>query len=385
MKVAIIGAGASGLVASCVIPECVEVVVFEKNSDAGKKLLLTGSGRCNIKNKNNDLSKYHSSNNDLISKIINESNLAYLDSFLEKIGLFLKEKNGYFYPFSEKSSSVLSCLKSASNAQFRFNTPIDAIFKSGNKFIINDEEFDKVIVTTGGKSYPKTGSNGDGYLIAKQFGHTINALNPSLVALESDTCLEKKWAGIRCNATVSSYIDNALVKEESGEIQLTSTGLSGICIFNLSRDIVYALSKGEYADVRINFCPFNLKSILSKDKTISNILDGFLDYKLTNIFLDYLDISKDTYFNQLNKDKQNKLINILTNFKVPIKGSKSYLDAQVTMGGISLEEINLYTMESKLVKGLYFAGEILDLDGDCGGYNLTIAFITGLIAGALHD
>ncbi len=386
MKVAIIGAGASGMVASIVSKG--KVVVFEKNSDAGKKLLLTGSGRCNIKNINNDLSKYHSSNNELIKDIINESNLEMLDKFFQKIGLVLKNKNGYFYPFSEKASSVLSCLKASSKAEFRYDTLVNSIKKSGDKFLVNGEEFDKVIITCGGLSFPKTGSTGDGYSFAEKFGHTINKLNPSLMALCTNTKFEKEWAGIRCEATVASYIDNKFIKKEHGELQLTSTGLSGICIFNLSRDIRKALDEKKLCEVSINFSPFDessLKEVLSNNKNISDILDGFLDYKLTNIFLKTLNISKDNKFNELSCDMQNKLIITLTNYKVKVEDTKGYLDAQVTSGGISLEEINMDTMESKLVKGLFFAGEILDIDGDCGGYNLTSAFITGLLAGEAHD
>ena len=386
MKVAIIGAGPAGLAAS--ISAIGDVVVFEKNSDAGKKLLLTGSGRCNIKNECNKLSKYHSSNPELIEHIINESNLQKLDLFFDKIGLVLKNKNGYYYPFSEKSSSVLSCLKTSSKASFRYNTKIDKIIKEDDKFIINDEVFDKVIITTGGLSYPKTGSCKDGFLLAKLLGHTIVDLNPSLVALNTNTGLEKKWAGIRCEVDVLSFIDNTFVKKEHGEIQLTKNGLSGICIFNLSRDISISLKEGKSCWIVINFTPFEkeaLLKILSNNKSISNSLDGFLDYKLTNILLDYLSINKDTKYFQLSKKDQIKLINTLTNFKVNISSTSDFLDAQVTSGGVSLKEINLNTMESKLVKGLYFAGEILDLDGDCGGYNLTLSFLTGIIAGGNDD
>lgn len=388
MRIAIIGAGPAGLAAAKIISKNSQVVVFEKNSDAGKKLLLTGSGRCNIGNTNNDLSKYHSSNNELIEKIINDKNLDKVNNFFKEIGLVLKDKNGYLYPYSEKSSSVLSCLKSSLDVDFRFNTNIENIERKNDKFIINHETFDKVIITTGGLSYPKTGSSGEGFSLAKDFGHKVINLNPSLMALETSTGLEKEWAGIRCEVNVSSYIDKAKVKEEHGELQFTSFGLSGICIFNLSRDIRLALNEKKSCEVRINFCPWtdDLSKYMeeNKDKSLTNICDGFLDYKLTNLFLKILKI-KDKKWCELKIDEKSKFIDTLTNFKVSIEDTKGYLDAQVTSGGVSLEEINLETMESKLVKNLYFAGEVLDLDGDCGGYNLTISFITGLIAGDNHD
>lgn len=388
MRIAIIGAGPAGLAAAKIISKKSQVVVFEKNSDAGKKLLLTGSGRCNIGNTNNDLSKYHSSNNELIKKIINNKNLDKVNNFFKEIGLVLKDKNNYLYPYSEKSSSVLSCLKSSLDVDFRFNTYIANIKRKDDKFIINGEVFDKVIITTGGLSYPKTGSTGEGFHLAKTFGHKVTNLNPSLMALETNTGLEKEWTGTRCEVNVSSYIDESKIKEEHGELQFTSFGLSGICIFNLSRDIRLALNEEKTCEVKLNFCPWtdDLSKYMeeNKDKYLTNICDGFLDYKLTNLFLKYLKI-KDKKWCELKIDEKNKFIETLTNFKVKIIDTKGYLDAQVTSGGVSLEEINLETMESKLVKNLYFAGEVLDLDGDCGGYNLTISFITGLIAGDNHD
>ena len=388
MKVAIIGAGPAGLAAAKISSKENDVVVFDGNNAAGKKLLLTGSGRCNIGNTNNDLSKYHSSNNELIPKIINDKNIDKVNNFFKEIGLVLKNKNGYLYPYSEKSSSVLSCLKNSLNVDFRFNTYIENIKRKDDKFIINKETFDKVIITTGGLSYPKTGSTGEGFHLAEKFGHKIIDLNPSLMALETNTGLEKELSGTRCEVNVSSYIDGSKIKEEHGELQLTSFGLSGICIFNLSRDIRLALNEEKMCEVRINFCPWtdDLNKYMeeNKDKSLTNICDGFLDYKLTNIILKYLKI-KDKKWCELKIDEKNKFIDTLTNFKVSIEGTKGYLDAQVTSGGVSLEEINLETMESKLVKNLYFAGEVLDLDGDCGGYNLTISFITGLVAGDHHD
>ncbi len=388
MKVAIIGAGPAGLAAAKFISKENKVVVFDGNNDAGKKLLLTGSGRCNIGNTNNDLSKYHSSNNELIKKIINDKNIDKVNNFFKEIGLVLKDKNGYLYPYSEKSSSVLSCLKSSLDVDFRFNTYIENIKRKDNKFIINKEVFDKVIITTGGLSYPKTGSTGEGFYLAKAFGHKVTNLNPSLMALETKTGLEKEWSGIRCEVDASSYIDGNKIKKEHGELQLTSFGLSGICIFNLSRDIRFALNEEKTCEVRINFCPWtdDLNKYMeeNKDKYLINVCDGFLDYKLNNLILKYLKV-KDKKWCELKIDEKSKFIETLTNFRVSIKDTKGYLDAQVTSGGVSLEEINLETMESKLVKNLYFAGEVLDLDGDCGGYNLTISFITGLVAGDNHD
>lgn len=392
MKVAVIGAGASGLMASLFASKNNDVVVFDGNSDAGKKLLLTGNGRCNIGNVNNDLCKYHSSSDELIKQVINEQNINKVRNVFENIGLVIKNKNGYLYPFSEKSNSILSVLKNAcinNNVKFKFNTIIEKVERVKEKFLINDEEFDKVIITTGGCSYPKTGSTGIGYFIASSFGHNIAPLNPSLMPVITNIGLEKDWAGKRCEVLITLLENDRKIKQEHGEIQFTNYGLSGICIFNLSRNIALGLKNGLKEEISINFVPWlNDESFETfiENKRISNkttfeVCDGFLDYKITEILLKYLKINKNKKWNELSHSEKNNFCNALKNFKVEVIGTKDYLDAQVTSGGINLNEINLDTMESKLVKNLYFAGEVLDLDGDCGGYNLTIAFITGLLAG----
>lgn len=392
MKVAVIGAGASGLMASLFASKNNDVVVFDGNSDAGKKLLLTGNGRCNIGNVNNDLCKYHSSNDELIKQVINEQNINKVRNVFENIGLVIKNKNGYLYPFSEKSSSVLSVLKNAcinNNVKFKFNTIIEKVERVKEKFLINDDLFDKVIITTGGCSYPKTGSTGIGYSIASSFDHSIISLNPSLMPVITNIGLEKDWAGKRCEVLITLLENDRKIKQEHGEIQFTNYGLSGICIFNLSRNITLGLKNGLKEEISINFVPWlndeSLETFI-ENKSISNkitfeVCDGFLDYKITEILLKYLKINKNKKWNELSHSEKNNFCNALKNFKVEVIGTKDYLDAQVTSGGINLNEINLDTMESKLVKNLYFAGEVLDLDGDCGGYNLTIAFITGLLAG----
>lgn len=392
MKVAVIGAGASGLMASLFASKNNDVVVFDGNSDAGKKLLLTGNGRCNIGNVNNDLCKYHSSNDELIKQVINEQNINKVRNVFENIGLVIKNKNGYLYPFSEKSSSVLSVLKNAcinNNVKFKFNTIIEKVERVKEKFLINDDLFDKVIITTGGCSYPKTGSTGIGYSIASSFGHSIISLNPCLMPVITNIGLEKDWAGKRCEVLITLLENDRKIKQEHGEIQFTNYGLSGICIFNLSRNITLGLKNGLKEELSINFVPWlndeSLETFI-ENKSISNkttfeVCDGFLDYKITEILLKYLKINKNKKWNELSHSEKNNFCNALKNFKVEVIGTKDYLDAQVTSGGINLNEINLDTMESKLVKNLYFAGEVLDLDGDCGGYNLTIAFITGLLAG----
>lgn len=398
MRLAIIGAGASGIVASIfAAKKGDEVYVFDKNNDAGKKLLLTGNGRCNFGNTNHDLKHYHSYNQELVREIINDKNIDKVMQFFKNIGVVSKNKNDYLYPFSEKSSSIKSALLNEAKllgVNFIFNTDVKEIKAKDNGFLINSEYFDKVIVATGSKSLPKTGSDGFGYDIAKNFNHTIIDVNPSLVQLVSNISILKDWAGKRCEVSVFHAENNKLIKEEKGEIQLTNYGLSGICIFNLSRDIRIGLNKGYKEEVIINFVPWFEGDLLNfldnrdnqlKNRNITEICDGFMDYSLVFAILNYLNINPNIRWAELADDKKRSFASSLQAFVVPIIDTKGFIDSQTCSGGIPLSEINLKTMESLKQKGLYFTGEVLDIDGDCGGYNLTIAWITGMLAGDSHD
>jgi len=398
MKVAIIGAGASGLVASIFSARNGnEVYVFEKNNDAGKKLLLTGNGRCNFSNVDHNLNHYHSSNGDLIKEIINDNNIEKVMDFFKNIGVVSKNKNGYLYPFSEKSSSIKSALVNEAKSvgvNFLFNSEVNEIKTTGDGFLINNGFFDKVVVATGSYSLPKTGSDGFGYGIAESFNHTINEVNPSLVQLVSNISILNDWAGKRCEVNVIHCENEKLVKEEKGEIQLTNYGLSGICIFNLSRDIRIGLNKCLEEGVIINFVPWlegNIMDFLTKrnndlkTRNITELCDGFMDYSLVFAILKYLKINPNKNWNELNLEEKESFSSSLRAFYVPIIDTKGFVESQTCSGGIPLSEINLKTMESLKQKGLFFTGELLDLDGDCGGYNLTIAWITGMLAGEDHD
>lgn len=393
MKVAIIGAGASGLMASIEASKRNEVVVYERNHQALKKLLLTGSGRCNLYNINNSYDKYHSSNETIIKEIISRDELDNYLNIFKNMGLVLTNKNGYFYPLSEKSQNVRAVLLNEAlknNVKFKYDTLIETIDYKNNKFVIDGEIYDRVIITAGSKVFPKTGSDGIGYKIAESFKHTLTNLYPSLVSLITNTGYENKWAGKRIHGTVSLYINDKLIKSESGEIQFNKTGISGICVLNLSREVLINLNANNKVCVSINFLDWPRDKIITyfdkfKHKTISEIFDGFIDYEMANILFSKYKINKDKIWDKFSFQEKEIVIESLSNFKVEIVGTKDFNEAQVCRGGIKLTEINPHTLQSKLVKGLYFAGEILDVDGDCGGYNLTFAFLSGKKAGELND
>ena len=385
-KVGIIGGGYSGVISAIYASKNNEVTILERNNTLLKKLLLTGNGRCNYFNSVMTLDKFHSNNKELIEDIITMENIEELDNFFIELGLFPKVKNGYYYPYSNQASSVkdllLSKLKEL-NVNIKTEYLVEKIEKKDNKFIVNNElEFDKIIISTGGKAYPKTGSDGMGYDLLKSFGHTITKLCPSLVQITSDNKYLKELSGIRSEVNLSLFDKDKKIKEEQGELQFTDYGISGICTFNLSS---YLRDGIDNKYVLVNFMPIDIKTFtlfMESNNTIFERLEGILNYKLVKVLLKLSNIKENDYWKDITSKQKEDLINNLFNYKVSITGTKSFDQSQVTAGGVVLSEINTKTMESKKEKGLYVTGEVLDLDGDCGGYNLTLCFITGYIAGA---
>ncbi len=400
MQVIIIGGGASGLTAAIKARENNnEVIVIERNNTCGKKLLLTGNGRCNFWNENQDITKYYSDNMPKLKNIW-ESKKDEVLNFFDSIGIVPKNIDGYYYPYSKTSHSVLDALINKA-------TKLGVIFKLEEKVLKVSKETkftvlttkseyhsDIVIVATGGASYPKTGSDGNGYEIATSFNHKLTPLLPALVPLKGNANYYSLWAGLRCEAIATLYENDIKIWEEKGEIQFTNYGLSGICIFNLSGMVARGLAKGKKEVISLNLVPWHkgskadLKNWLDKREKLLNgslkeILEGFLNYKLVNLLLKIAKIPKEESWH--NSDKE-KIIELLTNFKFEVTATQNIEEAQVTEGGVSLDEIDENTMESLKVKGLYFIGEILDATGLCGGYNLGLAWITGLKVGEhLHD
>ena len=386
MKVFIIGGGASGLVSAIKIHEQNhDVTILEQNSKLGKKLLVTGNGHCNYWNDFQDISKYHSNNIDLFKEIFDKQKDKVLN-FFDSLGIIPKIKNGYYYPFSNQATSILNALINKieeEKIKVICNEQVINIKKSDNIFIIttnnNVYKCDKVVISTGSKAFIK--NQYLGYEFAKDFNHQIIKPEPSLVALVGNDNYYHYWDGVRAEAKVSLIVDNKLIKEELGEIQFSNYGISGICIFNLSTYLDF--NKDNV--IKINFVPWyknnNFKEWLNnQNKKLTNyslkqILEGFLNYKIVNLIFKLLNIDEKAKWEDIDQDK---LVNYLTSFPfIPVK-TKEFSNAQTTKGGIPLNEIDINTMESKLVKGLYFTGEILDVNGDCGGYNLGFAWMSAL-------
>lgn len=391
-QIVIIGGGASSLVCAINLARNGKsVTILEKNSKCGKKLLITGNGKCNFWNKDQNIMHYHSSNINLLDRFI--TNKSEVLKFFDSLGLVYKEKNNYYYPFTGQAQTIYNLLLNECNKlniEIINDIEVTDIVKKDNFIIKTNKETieaKNVILATGSKASPKTGSDGLGYALAQKLGHKIITPLPSLVQLHGNESYFKNWSGIRADVKVSLYENNKYIKSEIGEIQLTNYGVSGICIFNLSGYVSKGLNQNKKEVISINFMPFApnpkeyLENLNKSSKTLQNLLECFMHYKLVDIILKKSNIKRNLLLKNLSKIELENLINTLTNFQINITNTNNFEHAQVCSGGISLEEINSDTMESLKAKNLYLIGEIVDIDGDCGGYNLGWAWMSAIKAG----
>lgn len=381
MKIIIIGSGASGLAAGISLLRCgYDVTILERNNISGKKLLLTGAGRCNFFNSNQNIVHYHSNDKDILAKIITSDNIHLVEDFITSLGIVPKVKDGYYYPFANQAYNMKELLERTYldlGGKIKYNYLVEKIEKKSSLFLINDTiSCDKLILATGSKAYKMTGSDGIGYQLAKKFNHHIVKVLPSLTSLITREKTNLK--GVRVDAKVTLYEDGVKVREELGQVQFTDYGLSGICIFNLSYYAVKGLNKNKKEVITIDLMPF-MDKVSFKNKKVYDLLLGFLPNKMIDYILKTLDISKDVYYEDLSNDKKQELTKILKEMEFNITSYKEFDFSQVCSGGVSLREINPLTMESIFVKNLYIIGELLDVNGDCGGYNLTFAFLSGIL------
>lgn len=388
-KVVVIGGGASGIIASLRASDNNEVILLEKNDKCGKKILLTGNGKCNYWNSDIDISKYHTDSVLGLEEILSNRNDVY--NYLTSLGIYPKIKNGYYYPNSNQASSIREILckeLSKNNVNVVYNCQVEKIEKENDKFIIytNIDNYicDKVIIALGGASSPKSGTCGDGYKLLNNI-HTINKVLPSLVPLIGDGNYYKDWNNIRVDAKLDLYVNSNYVDSEVGELQLTDYGISGIPTFNLSGLANKNIALGNDVNIVINFLPdidnvFEFLNNRSGD-TIEEIFESVLPYQLVFTLFKLANIDKNDNWNKIDDNKKNRLCSLISNFNFKVISSLDFDRSQVSIGGVSLKEINPKTMESLKMDNLYIVGEIIDVDGKCGGYNLAFAFITGYLAG----
>ncbi len=413
MKVLIIGGGPAGIIAGIrSAEEGNNVILLEKNDNLGKKLLITGKGRCNITS-SLDISEFINNipgNGRFLYSAFDNFNNNDIIELLKEEGLDVKEERGNrIFPVTDDSRDVLNALlrkMKKLKIQIKLKSKVNKIIVEENRavgIIYNDKEklyADKIILATGGKSYPTTGSTGEGYKIAKELGHTINEIKPSLVPLEiyqKNECKAMQGLSLRnIGIKIMDSEKNKLIYEDFGEMLFAHFGVSGPVIISSSAHLIRyknieELLKNRKINLSIDLKPALTKERLDdrilrdfndlKNKQVKNSLDKLLPQKIIPVVLDRLNIDKNKQVNQITKEERLKIIEILKNFKLEISGFRPIEEAIITAGGISIKEINPKTMESKIVQNLYFAGEIIDVDAYTGGFNLQIAYSTGYTAG----
>ncbi len=402
-RVVIIGAGPAGLTAA--INACSEdtmVTILESNGEAGKKLLLTGNGRCNYFNEVFDTSKFYSNDSNLLDSIINEDNIDRVYKFFNNLGIETKVKNGYMYPYSNKASTVRNALLDECllrGVDIRYNYTVQDIDYVDDHYVIDKTiECDVVVIATGGLSIPKTGSTGFAKSVSDEFDLIYVPNTPSLVKLNTDSDLSL-ISGVRCDAKVSLYVDNKLIKSEAGEVQFNKDSISGICVFNISRSAIIGAQKNKKVSLFVDLLPqvkyedmvsyLDNKARNMKDITVYAFLSRIFNEKIVNYLLKVSSVKDIKIYNKLSLEEKINIAKNISKLKFNITGGGDYTTAEVTTGGISLLELDLNTFEAKRQKGLFFIGECVDVDGDCGGYNLGFAWISGILAGSFirgnHD
>ncbi len=402
--VIVIGAGPAGLLAAGRAAELgSKVLVVEKMRSEGRKLLITGKGRCNVTNDKSisEFIKHVYPNGRFLKSAFSNFYSKDILKILEEYGVEIAlERGGRYFPVSNKSKDVLEALlNSCKNfkVDIRCGLRVEKLVVENNiisGIVANGERIKakNVIIATGGKSYPATGSNGDGYELAKQAGHTVSTPIPALVPVETEGDTAKKLQGLNLkNVKAVVWIDGKKAGEDFGEMIFTHFGLSGPIILTLSRIMVAALRSKSKVEVTIDLKPAldekKLDMRLQRDlaehgrKKVGNIFRYWLPSTMIPVFISLLELDPEKECHQVSSKERKRIRHLLKNLPFKISGHRSFKEAIITAGGIPTTEISSKTMESKLVNRLFFAGEVIDVDAETGGYNLQIAYSTGWLAG----
>ena len=397
--VVVAGGGASGILAAILCARNQrKVIILEQKEKIGKKILATGNGKCNYTNLEQCEEYYHSLEKGFVELGLQEFGPREVISFFEELGIYPKNKNGYIYPYSEQAASLLQVFEmelQRLNVLVVCQEQIKKIEKKKHNFFVktnkNEYQAKNVIMAMGGQASPKLGSDGSGFYFASKIGHAIEAPVPALIGLKCQEDYFSLVSGVRTEAEVSVYIEGVkeCVAKNLGELQLTNYGVSGIPVFQVSRFAARALHEGKKVFVCIDYMPHLKKEELvlllekrffCEGKTAEQALVGLFSQKLIPVFLQQGGIRKDM---KANKIKAMQIVQLATKIKGMrnvVYDTNGFENAQVTAGGVATKEIEKSTMESKIISGLYFVGEIMDVDGICGGYNLQWCWSSAYLA-----
>lgn len=399
-EVAIIGGGPAGLMAAIQASKKARVILIEKNEILGRKILATGNGRCNLTNRFVDVSRYHGGNSDFIKDILDQFDQFATMKFFTHLGIVLKEEdNGRIFPRTNQAQTIVDGLTDKvrnNKVRVDLSSEVKKISKTNECFIIHFTngkviKSNKLILATGGKASHYLGSSGDGLFWAKILGHTIIPTYPALVPIETQETWVKQIQGLKVEGKSTAVVDDKIVSQKKGDILFTHYGLSGPSIMAHVGVIAPYLLKNVqiHLDLFTDKTQSQLDQILvqifnsSGKKTLKNSLSGLIPNNLASVILDILKIPQSKKTAEISKIDRIHIVKTLKNLILTIKQLRPFKEAQVTSGGIDLKQINPKTLQSKIIPGLYFCGEILDVDGDSGGFNLQWAWSSGYVAGQI--
>ncbi len=396
--VLIIGAGAAGMMAAITAArENKSVCVIEKLDKVGKKLLATGNGKCNFTNEAMSEDAFHG-DRAFIEQVLTQFCVADCLNFFHSIGIYPKSKNGYYYPNSEQAASIVCALEQELlrlDVKLSLETYVtdissnrEGVLVSTNKGLFYGK---KLIVATGLLAAPKLGSDGSLFEIIKGLGHRFSPILPALCGFYCKGLPFKKISGVRVQGTVAVYVDDVKLAEDTGEIQFTDYGLSGIPVFQISHYVSKGLYEKQNVNIVVALLPeFNkaqlIKELIYRKRglgqtTATYLLNGLLPQKLSDMLLDKIHVNRENRISFLQEKDFEELAECIQNIQVKVTAYRDFEFAQICTGGIPVIDLETATLESKLAENVHFAGEILDVDGICGGYNLHFAWATGYIAG----
>lgn len=392
MRVGIIGAGASGVFAALILKQnYIDTTVIERNANALKKIYATGNGRCNFTNRNVSYKNYHGENPKFTISAIKKFDNYDVIEFFNDMGIPEVElENGKIFPKSLQASSIVKqmmCLANHLEVEFIFDSFVDDVRIDGDVFEVKSNDsiykFDYLIIACGSKAYKKSGSDGNGYILMEKLGHNIVKTHPGIVQLRLNGDSFKKMSGTKFKANAKLVVDDKEVFEFYHDVLFTDYGISGPTILQLSGEAIRAKNKGLDVKIRIDTVDLDENKLyehliyiisLNYYKKINELLVGLINDNLIEEVLNQANIEYDINVCELSKEEVYKLAHTLKNLEFSVSGYKDEDSGQITCGGVDTDEINPSTMESKKIKSLYIIGEIMDVDGDCGGYNLQWAF-----------
>ena len=392
----IIGAGAAGLVAAiCSARAGEQVLLLEQNNKIAKKILVSGNGKCNIDNKYIAPHRFHSQNPAFVEEVLKGYDFPVIEKFFTSIGLeLIEEKEGKMFPMSLQASSVVELLEYEAKrvgVEIVCDCTVTGIDKKEHGFTVETSQGTKtckqLVMASGSPAAPQLGGSNSGYAFATKMGHTLIPRHPSLVQLCSEETWVKGCAGVKVAGLAKLYANGEYITEKKGDLLFTNYGISGLAILDLSREVSTRLASFDYCELSLDLMPKLSKEKLTNlllgrikqnsEKPLTLWLQGVLNKKLIPIILAQSKCKVRTE-DALNRKEINKLVHAIKNLKLSISDTKGFKGAEVATGGIDTTEVNAQTMESTLVPNLFFAGEILDVDGDRGGFNFHFAWVCGM-------